>query len=185
MAPRRATTASAPGASGKSFPFPGSCQTTVETGAKSGKTVSPVTGSRSVERRQRAEAQAVQVHGLEVVVVDDEILVALVGAFLRGLAAAAGIDFLDHESAGRGMRQPQVHDAPLRDHHLVRRAVEEVFPRSVAAGNAVDARRNLDFRKAAAVGPGQVRGAGGNLLNADDRAFVDGIGIAVRIDGVH
>ena len=83
------------------------------------------------------------------------------------------------------MRQPQVHDAPLRDHHLVRRAVEEVFPGSVAAGDAVDARRYLDLRKAATVGPDQVCGPGGNLLDADDRAFVDGMGIAVRIDSVH
>ena len=140
---------------------------------------------RAVERRQRAEAQAVQVHGLEVVVVEDEILVALVGALLRGLAAATGIEFLDHEPAGRGMRQPQVHDAPLRDHHLVRRAVEEVFPGSVAAGDAVDARRNFGLRKAAAVGLGQVRRSGGDFLDADDRTLMDRMGITVRIDGVH
>jgi hypothetical protein len=46
---RRATTASSPGSNGKDFPLPGSCQTTVTTGAKSGKMLSPVTGSRSTQ----------------------------------------------------------------------------------------------------------------------------------------
>ena len=42
-------TASSPGPIGKLFPLPGICHTTVTTGAKSGKTVSPVTGSYSTQ----------------------------------------------------------------------------------------------------------------------------------------
>ena len=65
----------------------------------------PVIDGSAVVRRQGAETEAVQIRRLEVVVVDDEVLVALVSAFLRGLAATAAVDFLDDEPAGRRMRQ--------------------------------------------------------------------------------
>jgi hypothetical protein len=81
---------------------------------------------------------------------------SLVGAFLRSLAAASAVDFLDDESAGGGMRQDEVYDAALRDHDLVRRAVEQVLAHPVAAGNAVDAGRNVNLRQTALVGLGLV-----------------------------
>ena len=83
------------------------------------------------------------------------------------------------------MGQPQVHDPPLRDHHLVRRTVEEVLSGAVAAGNAIDTRRHRNLREAAAVRLRQIRGAGGDFLDADDRSLMDRMGIAVRVNGVH
>ena len=147
--------------------------------------IRPVVDRRAVVRRQGAETEAVQVDRFEIVVVEEDVLVALVGALLRSLAASAAVDFLHDEPAGGGMGQQQVHDAPLRDHDLVRRAVEEVLARSVAAGDAVDARGNLDFGEAAPVGLGQVGRAGGDFLDANDGPFVDGMGIADGIDGIH
>ena len=83
------------------------------------------------------------------------------------------------------MGQQEVHDAPLRDHDLVRRSVEEILAGTVAAGDAVDARGNLGFREAAPVCPGKVGRAGRNFLDADDGPFVDRMGVACGIDGVH
>ena len=83
------------------------------------------------------------------------------------------------------MRQDEVHDAPLRDHDLVRRAVEQVLAHPVAAGNAVDAGRNMNLRQAAFVCLGLVDSAGRHFLDADDGAFMDGVGVTCGIDGVH
>ena len=83
------------------------------------------------------------------------------------------------------MGQRQVHDAALGHDHLVRHSVEEVAARAVAAGDAVDAGRDFDLRKAATVGFRGVGGAGGDVLHADDRPFVDGVGITGRVHGVH
>ena len=57
--------------------------------------VAPRIAGRGVPREQDAEAEAVQPGCLGVVVMDYEVFVGLVGAFLRILAAAAGIYLLD------------------------------------------------------------------------------------------
>ncbi len=116
---------------------------------------------------------------------EQHVLVALPGAFLGGLAAAADIEFLHHEGAGEGILQRKLDGHGLtRNDHLVLAAVIDVAALAVAHQNAVNTLRQENGHGAAAVGFGQPGGTGGDIHEPHDGAFPDGIGMAGGIDSM-
>ena len=142
----------------------------------------PAVGAGGVVRRQGTEAEAVQVGRLRIVVVQEDVLVALVGPFFRGLAAAADVEFLDDDAAGLGEVEREVERAVFRHEDAVFRPVEEGLAGPGAEGDPVHAGGKGHFGDAVAIGIGLVQGPRGHFFRLDRAGFRRGAGKGVRID---
>ena len=112
---------------------------------------------RGVVRMEGAEAETVQIAGLKVVVVYYHILVGLVIALGRGLAAAAGIYLLDHQASRAGVLHFQDQFLSRRNQGIsVCRGVEHVLPVPVAGTDAVQSGRQTEMGAPFPVGRTQI-----------------------------
>ena len=111
---------------------------------------------------------------LKVVVVQDEILVCPIIAFLRKFLATSAIQFLYDHGTGLGNSQIQHQSLVLSGHdHLVRRRIEHVITASSAHVHTVEAVREIEGHGACSVCQCIVGAAQVHVVDADCGPFAD------------
>ena len=146
--------------------------------------IGPGIGRGAVVRRKRAQAQAVQISDVFVVVVDNHILVALVGAFLWELGASAAIEFLDDQQTGQGAQQLHIQGYIGPGYqHFVQRTVEEVVAHAVPHRDAVQAVGNVGGHAAVLSGQKYINDFIGETFYPDGGAIAGAE--ACRVHGLY
>lgn len=121
-----------------------------------------------IVRGESSEAETVKIDGLVVVVMDNHVLVGLVGTLLRGPAASSDIKFLNDKGACLGMQEAEADTQwAVVEPYTITGRVEDVTAGTVAERDAVDAVRESSLGAAVAPGEEGVAVSGQSVFHFD------------------